>query len=153
MSSARARVAVPGPLAEAEALWYDPGRWPNFVDGFARVVRRDEEWPRAGTLVWDSLADGRGRVVETVERWSPREGQTAAIEDPRLRGTQLVAFRAAGDAVEVDLSLAYALKEGSPFMRVTDLLFIRRAVRDSLRRTLARYARERRGDVELRVGS
>lgn len=141
-----------GPLAEAEALWYDPARWPNFVDGFARVVRRDPEWPRAGTLVWDSLADGRGRVVETVTRWSPREGQTADVEDPRLRGTQEVAFRPADGGVEVELVLDYRLKQGNPFMRVTDLLFVRRAVRDSLRRTLVRYARERRGDVELEVG-
>ncbi len=38
-------------------------------------------------------------------------------------------------------------------MKVTDLLFIRRAIRDSLRRTLVRYARERWGDVELGVTS
>lgn len=153
MSKARARIAVPGTLAEAEALWYDPDRWPGFMDGFARVVKRDPDWPREGTLVWDSLADGRGRVVESVTRWSPREGQTAKVEDPKLRGTQEVAFRPAGEGVEVELVLDYRLKEGNPFMKVTDLLFIRRAVRDSLRRTLVRYARERRSDLELGVGS
>jgi len=153
VSRAGARIAVPGSLVDAEALWYDPDRWPSFVDGFARVVRRDPDWPREGTLVWDSLADGRGRVVETVRRWSPREGQTAAVEDPKLRGTQEVAFRPTEGGVQVELGLDYRLKGGNLFMKVTDLLFIRRAVRDSLRRTLVRYARERWGDVELGVTS
>ena len=34
-------------------------------------------------------------------------------------------------------------------MRLTDLLFVRREVTASLRRTLARFARERRADTEL----
>jgi hypothetical protein len=32
---------------------------------------------------------------------------------------------------------------------LTDVLFIRRALRDSLKRSLIRFARERRSDIEL----
>ena len=68
MGRASATVTVPGRAFETERLWYDPARWPSWVDGFAHVVRLDEElWPRAGAaLVWDSPPGGRGRVLETV---------------------------------------------------------------------------------------
>jgi hypothetical protein len=148
----RAWVDVPGPISEAEDLWYDLGRWPSFVDGFAAVARRDERWPRSGSsLVWDSRPDGRGRVVEQVTRWEPREGQTAEVEDEKLRGTQVLAFGPAADGTRVELSLAYQLKSGNPVMRVVDLVFIRRAMRDSLRRTLLRFARELEGDRAMGV--
>jgi polyketide cyclase/dehydrase/lipid transport protein len=148
----RAWVDVPGSISEAEALWYDLGRWPSFVDGFAAVARRDESWPRSGSsLVWDSRPEGRGRVVEHVTRWEPREGQTADVEDQKLRGTQVLAFGPAGDGTRLELSLAYELKSANPVMRVVDLVFIRRAMRDSLRRTLIRFARELEGDRAMGV--
>src|SRR4051794_19293798 len=143
MSTARATVRVPGRAAEAEALWYDLGRWPAFVEGFAAVVRNEGGWPRAGaTLVWDSTPGGRGRVVERVTAYEPRAGQTLQVEDEQLRGEQRIAFSAAGQDLDVGLSLAYTLKRGGPFMWAADVTFIRRAVRDSLRRTLVRFAHE-----------
>jgi uncharacterized membrane protein len=148
----RAWVDVPGPISEAEALWYDLTRWPSFVDGFAAVQARDESWPRSSsTLVWDSRPDGRGRVVERVTRWEPREGQTAEIEDEKVRGTQIVSFAPSGGGARLELSLAYELKNRNPVMRVVDLVFIRRAMRDSLRRTLVRFARELEGDRAMGV--
>jgi Polyketide cyclase / dehydrase and lipid transport len=150
--TARANVFVPGPVSEAEALWYDLRRWPAFVEGFAAVRREEGDWPRAGgVLVWDSRPEGRGRVVERVTRFEPRRGQIANVEDEQLTGRQEIAFRPAeGERpAEVELTLAYELKKGGPFMWLTDLAFIRRAQRDSLHRTLQHFARELEGDRAL----
>lgn len=142
---ARARVALdlPGTVAAVEAVWYDLDRWRSFVDGFAHVVEREGEWPAPGAqVVWDSLPDGRGRVGERSVRYSPREGHTAEVEDEQLTGTQEVSFTALEDGVEVALSLTYELKAGGLLRKLTDVLFIRRAIADSLRRTLVRLGSE-----------
>jgi len=149
MGRATASVQVPGLASEAEELWYDPVRWPAWIDGFAHVVELPDGWPAAGRLIWSSLPDGRGRVLETVTAYEPRAGQSLAVEDSRLRGTQRVAFAPAPDAVTVTLTLEYELKERTPLTPLVDVLFVRRAITASLRRTLDRFARERRGDVEL----
>jgi hypothetical protein len=132
---------VPGPLDVVERLWYDTSRWPAFIDGFARVVDEDGAWPGPGSrLVWESTPAGRGRVVERVVDQRPGVGQEVRVEDPRLSGTQRLAFAALEDDVEVELELEYELSEGGPFRGIVDLLFVRRALRDSLRRTLSRFA-------------
>ena len=46
------------------------------------------------------------------------------------------------------LELEYELKDRNLFTPLTDALFIRRSLRESLKRTLLRFARERRGDIE-----
>ena len=56
--------------------------------------------------------------------------------------TQTVAFAPLDDGVRVTLSLDYKLKQGGPLRALADLFFIGRAMRDSLRRTLLRFARE-----------
>ncbi len=150
MSRIGVRREVDGAVGEAEALWYDPRRWPNFVDGFGHVVKVEGDWPRAGArVVWDSTPAGRGRVSEQVVHHEPGAGQALAVEDPRLRGTQRVSFVPRDGRTEVRLELEYQLKEGNPLTPVVDLLFIRRALRDSLRRTLARFANELAAEREL----
>ena len=150
MGRVRVSVDVPGPIVGAEELWYDRDRWPMFIDGFGHVARIDAGWPGMGaTLIWDSRPGGRGRVVERVTRYEARVGQTSEVEDERLRGVQTVGFVALEDGVEVSLELEYQLKDSGPLRAVTDLLFIRRALGDSLRRTLARFARELAADREL----
>ena len=149
MGRAEASVRVPGLASEAEALWYDPVRWPAWIDGFGHVVELAEGWPAAGRLVWNSTPGGRERVIETVTAYEPRAGQTVAVEDSRLRGTQRVEFTPGPEAVRVTLSLDYELKERTPVTWLVDALFVRRAIVASLRRTLDRFARERRGDMEL----
>jgi uncharacterized membrane protein len=149
MGRARAAIEVGGSVEDAEALWYDLQRWPTFIDGFARVVRSDG-WPAGGgTLVWDSTPAGRGRVVEHVTAQVDGEGQTAEVEDPRLSGTQTVAFSPLENGVGVTLALDYKLKQGGPLRALADLFFIGRAMRDSLRRTLVRFARELESGAEL----
>lgn len=134
---------LPGDVSEAERLWYDLGRWPSFIDGFARVVSLDGDWPSVGaTLVWESRPAGRGRVQERVSAHEPGAGQTVEVDDERLQGTQSVSFTALDDGVAVSLELRYDLKQRNPFTPIVDWLFIRRALGDSLRRTLVRFGSE-----------
>jgi Polyketide cyclase / dehydrase and lipid transport len=140
-----ATTTVPGRVVEAEELWYDPHRWAAWIDGFGHVAKLDGEWPQVGSrLLWDSRPKGRGRVAERVVAYEPRAGQRLEVEDERLTGAQSVEFEAEGDGVRVSLTLEYTLKERNP---VIDFLFIRRALRDSMRRTLTRFAHERRAEV------
>jgi len=138
---------LPGPISAAEELWYDLRRRAGFVDGFGHVVKVEGPWPQTGSrLLWDAPPDGRGRVAETVERFRSREGQTVAIEDEQLRGTQTTSFIAgAAGLVRVTVTLDWTLKEGNA---VTDWLFVRRAMGEALRRTLARYRIERLSDLD-----
>src|SRR4051812_1119164 len=132
------RARAPGPVAEAEELWYDPQRWAGFIDGFHHVVKVEGGWPAVGArAVWDSTPAGRGRVSERVVEYEPGRGQTLEVDDPRMRGTQRVEFVPLDDGTEVRLELEYELKEGNLLTPLVDLLFIRRALRDALRRTLA----------------
>ncbi|MDQ3091701.1 MAG: SRPBCC family protein [Actinomycetota bacterium] len=134
-----------GRVADAEALWYDLARWPAFVEGFEAVESVEHGWPReGGELTWRSIPAGRGRVTERVTRHEVRRGQESQVADDQLTGTQTVSLRPLEEGCEIKLVLDYRLKTG-PLMAVVDLLFVRRAVRASLRRTLAEFARELAG--------
>jgi hypothetical protein len=149
MARVFATTIVPGRIVESEELWYDPHRWAAWIDGFGHVAKLEGEWPKEGArLLWDSPPQGRGRVEERVVAYEARGGHTLAVEDAKLRGTQTVVFEAAGgDEVRVTLTLDYELKERNPLTPVLDPLFIRRALRESLRRTLVRFGHERRADA------
>jgi hypothetical protein len=150
MPRARVQAEIAGRLTDAEALWYDTSRWQTFVDGLAHVQRVDEGWPREGAVVWDSAPGGRGRVVERVERYTAGDGQDLEIEDERVTGTQSVRFAAAGQGrVRVSLELRWRLKNRYPGSAVIDAIFIRRSMRDSLARTLRRFAIELASEREL----
>jgi hypothetical protein len=131
-------------IVDMEELWYDFSRWPAFMDGFDHVASIDGDWPRAGTLIWDTHPSGRGRVVEQVTRYEARASQTSEIEDPKITGTQTVSFGVGA----VVLELRYRLKDSAWLM---DLLFVKRAQRDSLWRTLSRFRIELQTDRELRA--
>jgi Polyketide cyclase / dehydrase and lipid transport len=138
-----ATITVPGRAVEAERVWYDPTRWASWIEGFGHVVSLDDGWPRKGArLVWDSVPQGRGRVSERVVAYEMRIGQTLAVEDGKLEGTQRVAFEPQPDSVKITLALEYRLKRRNLLTPLVDLLFIRRANGDALRRTLRRFASE-----------
>jgi hypothetical protein len=150
MGRASASALVPGRVSDAESLWYDLRRWPAFVDGFASVVQRDDPWPQRGaTLIWDSTPHGRGRVIERVVGYELRDGQSVDYEDEKTEGTQKVVFAAEGEHTRVTLTMQYRMKDRNPLTPVVDFLFVRRAVNDSLRRTVTRFAHERQGDIAL----
>jgi hypothetical protein len=143
-----ASAIVPGRVVEAEALWYDPHRWAAWIDGFGHVAKLEGEWPQVGArLLWDSRPQGRGRVAERVTAYEPRAGQTLEVEDGKLTGIQAVTFDPVGDEVRVSLTLEYTLKDRTPLTPILDLVFVRRALRDSLKRTVARFGHERRAEV------
>jgi Polyketide cyclase / dehydrase and lipid transport len=151
VTSVRTSRDYPGRIADAEALWYDLGRWAAFIDGFHHIDKREGDWPHADAVViWQSFPGGRGRVLERVTSYTPREGQTLEVEDEKLLGTRRVKFAALQDGVRIELSLDYELKERNALTRLTDVFFIRRAMRDSLRRELARFGSELQTERELR---
>jgi Polyketide cyclase / dehydrase and lipid transport len=155
MGKARASIDLPVQVSAAEALWYDVSRWPVFVDGFKAVAKLEGDWPRAGArLVWDSVPAGRGRVVESVTHYEVRRGQTVEVEDEKITGTQSVSFEPQGDGrSRMTLALEWRHKDANALTPVVDLLFVRRAFADALRRTLSRFSREVRVDSELSEGA
>ena len=147
MGRVSARVDVPAQASDAEALWYDHRRWPSFVDGCKHVARIDGEWPHEGArVVWDSYPGGRGRVLERVVGYEARVGQSLAVEDERIRGTQRVSFAPHSGGVTISLELDYELKEQRGMLGAFDLVFVRRPQRESLQRTLRRFAAELRSE-------
>jgi hypothetical protein len=141
MGRVRAEVDVAALASAAEELWYDTSRWPTFVDGLAHVAKVEGDWPRAGRVLWDAKVDGRGRVDERVVDHEARVGQTLRVEDEKITGTQRVAFEPSDSGCKVVLTLEFSLKMDPPQRQLIDV-FSRRPMRDSLKRTLARFKRE-----------
>ena len=136
-------------LKECWDLYFDPDGWRSWVDGF-EAVESTERYPESGsTLVWRSTPSGRGSVRERVLEHAPRTLHRIAFEDPESAGELETRFGVEGDGTRVTLELEYSLNSRSPLAAVTDRLFVRGQVRESLRRTLARFKHE----VEDRVGS
>ena len=147
MGRVDARIDVPGAASDAEALWYDHRRWPAFLDGCKHVARVDGDWPHEGAeVIWDSWPEGRGRVLEQVVAYEPRVGQSLAVEDEKIRGTQRVRFAPHEAGVTVSLELDYELKDQRGLFGAFDLVFVRRPQRESLQRTLRRFAAELRSE-------
>ena len=150
MRRASARSTLPLTPPEVLALWTDVERWPSFVEGFARRLELTEAWPGpGGRVVWESNPDGRGRVTETVTESAPDRFETRVFESA-LMGNQMLRVLPASDGSEVELSLEYELVKYGPLRGVADALFIRRALRDALRRTLFRFGVEAEEEAGLR---
>jgi hypothetical protein len=148
--TASAVSSVPLGPDEAMRLWTDVSRWPSFVEGFARRLELSPEWPAKGArVVWESNPDGRGRVTETVVESEARVFTTQVFEE-QLMGTQTFQVAPAGGGSEVALALDYELAKWGPLRGVADAIFIRRALRDSLRRTLFRFEVEAEDEAQLR---
>jgi len=146
---ASARAALPLTPAEVLELWADVERWPSFVEGFARRLELTETWPEpGGRVVWESTPDGRGRVTEIVTERTGDRLSTQVYEDA-LAGTQTLRALPASDGSEVELSLEYELTRYGPLRGIADALFIRRALRDALRRTLLRFGVEAEEEARL----
>jgi hypothetical protein len=148
LASARTELSL-SPV-EALELWSDVDRWPSFVEGFARRLELTEAWPEpGGRVVWESTPDGRGRVTERVTENAPDRFSTQVFEKA-LAGTQTLRALPANGGSEVELSLAYELTRYGPLRGIADAIFIRRALRDSLKRTLYRFSVEADDEAGLR---
>jgi Polyketide cyclase / dehydrase and lipid transport len=132
-------------------LWTDVDRWATFVEGFARTLERSPEWPAAGSrLVWESTPAGRGRVTEKVMEGEGPDRFATIVFEERLNGTQTFRVVESEAGSRAELSLEYQLTKYGPLSAVADVLFIRRAIRDSLRRTLIRFSVEAEEEAGLR---
>lgn len=150
MRTARAGGRVRLTPPEALALWTDVERWPSFVEGFARRLELAPDWPAKGArVVWESSPEGRGRVTETVLEHETDRFSTQVFEEA-LMGTQSLRVAPAPDGAEIELTLDYELAKYGPLAGIADAIFIRRALRDALRRTLFRFAIEAEEEAELR---
>ena len=82
-------------------------------------------------------------------RYEPHAGQSVEVQDDQLYGVQSVSFAAVEDGTVVALELDYRLISSNPLKGLLDLLFVRRAIAESLGRTLARFGRELDSDRDL----
>lgn len=150
MGVVREAIATPLEPGRAYALWVDVRRWPTFVDGFKQAERLDESWPGPGAkVVWRSTPDGRGVVTERVTEADPGRRLVTEVFEERCAGVQTVSFEPDADGSIVELELDYELSSGGPLRGVTDVLFIRRAQADALRRTLRRFGTEAAEEAAL----
>jgi uncharacterized membrane protein len=151
MAVTREAVTVDLPPELAFGLWTDLTRWATFIDGFGHVDRVDDAWPDEGAkLVWRSGPAGRGVVTERVVASEPGARFVTQVFEERMQGAQAVTFAVTDEgATRVDIELDYKLTQGGPLKAVTDLLFIRRALTDALRRTLRRFATEAAEEAAL----
>jgi hypothetical protein len=140
MPQVSATVELPGRISDAERLWYDLDRWPEWVDGLAEIIDIQGEWPKRGsTVVWQSTPAGRGRVTEEVIEYELRSGQVSQVQDDSVSGRQSVTFTPREQGLELRLALDYQFKRRSLVTPLVDLLFIRRLMGASLGRTLAQF--------------
>lgn len=150
MGKATVSLKVRGRAFEVERLWYDTHRWPAWVDGFGHLVKVEGDWPERGArVIWDSPPGGRGRVQERVVAYESRTGMTVEVEDGKMTGRQTVAFEPGLEETGVTLTLEYEIKERTPLTPLVDLLFVRRSIGDSLRRTLERFSVERASEIQF----
>lgn len=155
MATVEASVEISAPLADVWDLYFDRDRWAAWVDGFASVASRSDDYPEpGGTLRWRSTPAGRGEVDERVLTHEFRSLHRIAFEDPATNGELETRFemRPAGDdgrATCVTQVLDYKLTSGGLLAPITDFLFIRSQQRRSLQRSLIelRLEAERTGAV------
>ena len=143
-------VEVALPPDRAIALWLDTARWPTFVEGFGHVELRDPDWPDPGSkVVWESRAGGRGRVTEKVRELDAACVVLSVYEDA-LHGTETVRCEHGEQGgARVTIELDYELENGGPLKKLTDAIFIRRALSDAQKRTLRRFATEAAEEGQL----
>jgi len=132
-------------------LWTDVSRWSSFVEGFARTLEVHPSWPEANSrVVWESTPAGRGRVTEKVAAGEGPDRFVTHVFEERLTGTQTFRVVESEAGSRAELSLEYQLTKYGPLGAVADSLFIRRAIRDSLSRTLFHFAVEAQEEAGLR---
>ena len=142
MATLTESVLVDASLAETWDCYFEPRGWRAWVDGF-QAVESAEGYPETGgTLVWRSTPAGRGRVSERVLEHSPRTRHRIEFADPESSGELLSSFAVDGEATRVTLTLDYRLRKSNPFTVLTDRLFVRGQVRQSLQRTLLKLRQE-----------
>ena len=91
------------------------------------------------------------RVVAVMDHGEGEASNDGTEADASVDGAEgeVSEVGAGADAAEVELSLEYELARYGPLRGLADALFIRRALRDALRRTLYRFAIEAEEEASL----
>jgi uncharacterized protein YndB with AHSA1/START domain len=137
MARVASAVAIAAPAAEVWEAYFDPVTWPLWVDQFAAVVAADTYPEEGGTLRWRSGSAGRGEVSERVVEHRPRRLHRIAFADPHATGELETSFEIIEAGTRVRQELSYELRRRGPFVRISDVLFVRAQMRASLARSLA----------------
>ena len=139
MATVEATTLVDSSLAETWDAYFDPARWPAWVDGFQAVVAADGYPQAGGTLRWRSTPAGRGEVTERVLEHEERRRHLVQFEDSATRGELEVAFAIEGDGTRLRQALKYRLTQRGPIAVLASVLFIRSQMRRSLERSLLAF--------------
>ncbi len=134
--------------AEPAAVWdlyFDAGRWREWVDQLASVVSSDGYPQVGGTLVWRSGRAGRGEVTERVAEHEPRHRHAVAFSDPEAEGELVTTFQPTAGGTLIRQELTYALRARGLFARAADLFFVRSQMAASLTRSLTALRAELEG--------
>ena len=142
MAALSESVLVEASLAETWDFYFEPRGWPAWVDGFGSVVSADGYPEQGGRLVWRSTPAGRGEVSERVLEHEPRRRHRIEFSDPGSSGELRSEFEIEGEGTRVTLTLEYRLASSGPFAWLTDRLFVRGQVQQSLGRSLLRFKHE-----------
>lgn len=142
MATVAEDVLVAATLAEVWETYFEPSRWPSWVDGFRAVVSSNGYPLEGGTLSWRSTPAGRGNVSERVLEHEPRRQHRIAFTDDESSGELLTTFTMEKQKVRVRQEMTYRLLEEKPLHTLTDRFFVRPQMRRSLARSLARLAVE-----------
>jgi hypothetical protein len=142
MAKVAEEILIEATLAEVWDAYFEPGRWPSWVDGFQALVSSQDYPEEGGTLRWRSNPSGRGTVSERVLEHEPRHRHRVAFSDDASQGELLTTFTMQRQSVLVRQELSYELKEEKPLHRLTDRFFVRPRLRESLSRSLKRLGAE-----------
>jgi hypothetical protein len=88
-------------------------------------------------------------VTEKMVSIEPPRRVVVDVLDSRLSARQTTTFEADEGGCEVLVELDYVLTDGGPLRKLADVTFIRRSLRDSIRRTLGRFAIEAAEEAAL----
>jgi uncharacterized protein YndB with AHSA1/START domain len=142
MAKVAEEILIEATLAEVWGAYFEPRRWPSWVDGFQAVVSSQGYPEEGGTLRWRSNPSGRGTVSERVLEHEPRHRHRVGFSDDASEGELLTTFTMQRQSVLVRQELTYELKEAKPLHRLTDRFFVRPRLRESLARSLRRLKAE-----------
>jgi hypothetical protein len=130
-------VRIAATLKEVWDLYFEPSRWPSWVDGFSELESESGYPEVGGMLRWRSNRAGRGEVTERVLAHEPRKRHLISFKDPESEGELETTFEIDGDGVRVTQRMRYTVLHPGLLGPLTDLLFVRRQVAASLARSLA----------------
>ena len=136
MATVTAEVEITVHLAAVWDLYFDPDRWPDWVDQFASVVHSDGYPDVGGTLRWRSGRAGRGEVSERVVEHQPRTRHRIEFSDPESDGELLTVFEPIQEGTRLSQEFTYELRDAGAFARAADVFFVRSQMRASLTRSL-----------------